>query len=199
MMVAGSDARTEIDVACIGITKTFKDFWMRPRVRAVDAVDLEVCRGQVYGLLGPNGSGKSTTIKMLLGLIRPTAGRIAVLGKRPDDVATKRLVARAERRQDVLALRDRRRENLIEHLLGTQRVDRFGAWRHAGPPEVRPASMSRRMKALAKFQCLVTVRGAMPSADAVCIRLRPATNRIQTTSAAMGCNLSRRSSDLMRP
>ncbi len=91
-MVSATESRPDIDVACIGVTKTFKDFWMRPRVRAVEAVDLEVRRGQVYGLLGPNGSGKSTTIKMLLGLIRPTSGRIAILGKRPDDVATKRFI-----------------------------------------------------------------------------------------------------------
>ena len=81
-----------VDIACVGVTKTFRDFWMRPRVRAVDGVTLEVRRGQVYGLLGPNGSGKSTTIKMLLGLLQPTAGRIAILGKRPTDVATKRLI-----------------------------------------------------------------------------------------------------------
>jgi ABC-2 type transport system ATP-binding protein len=81
-----------VDIACAGVTKVFKDFWMRPRVRAVEAVDLEVRRGQIYGLLGPNGSGKSTTIKMLLGLLQPTAGRIAVLGKRPKDVEIKRLI-----------------------------------------------------------------------------------------------------------
>ena len=79
-----------VDIACAGVTKTFRDFWMRPRVRAVENVDLEVYRGQIYGLLGPNGSGKSTTIKMLLGLLQPTSGRIAVLGKRPRDVAIKR-------------------------------------------------------------------------------------------------------------
>jgi ABC-2 type transport system ATP-binding protein len=56
----------------------------------VDGVDLEVRRGQVYGLLGPNGSGKSTTIKMLLGLLTPTAGRIAVMGKRPRHVDAKK-------------------------------------------------------------------------------------------------------------
>lgn len=81
-----------IDIACVGVTKTFRDFWMRPRVRAVENVDLEIRRGQVYGLLGPNGSGKSTTIKMLLGLLQPTAGRIAVLGKRPKDVDAKRMI-----------------------------------------------------------------------------------------------------------
>jgi ABC-2 type transport system ATP-binding protein len=81
-----------IDIKCVGLTKTFRDFWMRPRVKAVEGLDLEVRRGQVYGLLGPNGSGKSTTIKMLLGLLTPTKGRIAVLGRRPRDVATKKHV-----------------------------------------------------------------------------------------------------------
>lgn len=81
-----------IDIACAGVTKVFRDFWLRPRVRAVEDVDLRVGRGQVYGLLGPNGSGKSTTIKMLLGLLQPTAGRIAVLGKRPKDVDIKRSI-----------------------------------------------------------------------------------------------------------
>jgi len=81
-----------IDIKCVGLTKTFRDFWMRPRVKAVEGLDLEVRRGQVYGLLGPNGSGKSTTIKMLLGLLAPTKGRIAVLGRRPRDVATKKQV-----------------------------------------------------------------------------------------------------------
>lgn len=79
-----------IDIACAGVTKVFRDFWMRPRVRAVTDLDLEVHRGQIYGLLGPNGSGKSTTIKMLLGLLQPSSGRIAVLGKRPKDVDVKR-------------------------------------------------------------------------------------------------------------
>lgn len=82
----------EIDVKCVGLSKSFRDFWMRPRVRAVESLDLEIRRGEIYGLLGPNGSGKSTTIKMLLGLVAPTAGRIAVLGRRPRDVATKRHV-----------------------------------------------------------------------------------------------------------
>ncbi|MFM8415581.1 MAG: ABC transporter ATP-binding protein [Planctomycetota bacterium] len=81
-----------IDVKCVGVSKWFRDFWMRPRVRAVESLDLEIRRGQIFGLLGPNGSGKSTTIKMILGLISPTAGRIAVLGRRPRDVATKRQI-----------------------------------------------------------------------------------------------------------
>ena len=50
------------------VSKTFRDFWLRPTVEAVSGLDLEVHRGEVFGLLGPNGSGKSTTIKMMLGL-----------------------------------------------------------------------------------------------------------------------------------
>ena len=72
-----------------GVSKTFRDFWLRPRVKAVQDIDLTVRRGEVIGLLGPNGSGKTTTIKMLLGLLNPTSGQIAVLGKRPSDVALK--------------------------------------------------------------------------------------------------------------
>jgi len=79
-----------VDIKCVGLTKVFKDFWMRPRVTAVDNIELDVKRGEVFGLLGPNGSGKSTTIKMILGLLHPTAGRIAVFGKRPEDVANKK-------------------------------------------------------------------------------------------------------------
>ncbi|MDP6153158.1 MAG: ABC transporter ATP-binding protein [Phycisphaeraceae bacterium] len=77
-------------VQCTGVTKVFRDFWMRPRVRAVDGLEMSVRRGQVFGLLGPNGSGKSTTIKMILGLLRPTGGFIRVMGKRPEDVSVKR-------------------------------------------------------------------------------------------------------------
>jgi ABC-type multidrug transport system ATPase subunit len=58
-----------------GLTKRFR------RQVAVNAVDLAVPRGAVYGFLGPNGSGKTTTIRMLLGLIRPTAGSHALLGQ----------------------------------------------------------------------------------------------------------------------
>jgi ABC-2 type transport system ATP-binding protein len=72
-----------------GLTKVFKDFWGRPKARAVDQVDFEVRRGEVFGLLGPNGSGKSTTIKMLLGLLYPTKGHIEVFGHSPRHVATK--------------------------------------------------------------------------------------------------------------
>ena len=57
------------------------------RVMAVDGLDLSVRRGETYGLLGPNGAGKTTTIRMLLGLVRPDAGVIRVLGLPPGDPA----------------------------------------------------------------------------------------------------------------
>ena len=79
----------DVVVAVRGLTKVFKDFWGRPKARAVDNVDFEVRRGEVFGLLGPNGSGKSTTVKMLLGLLYPTKGHIEVFGHSPRHVATK--------------------------------------------------------------------------------------------------------------
>src|SRR5207248_3236190 len=77
----------ETIVAVRGLTKIFKDLWGRPKAKAVDNVDFEVRRGEVFGLLGPNGSGKSTTVKMLLGLLYPTKGHIEVFGHSPRHVA----------------------------------------------------------------------------------------------------------------
>jgi ABC-2 type transport system ATP-binding protein len=79
----------EVVVSVRGLTKVFKDFWNRPKARAVDNVDFEVRRGEVFGLLGPNGSGKSTTVKLLLGLLNPTRGHIEVFGHSPRHVQTK--------------------------------------------------------------------------------------------------------------
>ncbi len=81
--------RTLPVVQTAGLCKTFRDFWRRPRVEAVKDLDLEIKPGEVVGLLGPNGSGKTTTIKMLLGLLYPTRGRISVFGKPPTDVSVK--------------------------------------------------------------------------------------------------------------
>ncbi len=76
----------------VGLTKVFRDFWWRARVEAVKDLSLDIHRGEVFGLLGPNGSGKSTAIKMILGLLYPTRGRIAVFGKPPTDVLTKKRI-----------------------------------------------------------------------------------------------------------
>jgi ABC-2 type transport system ATP-binding protein len=69
------------------LTKVYRDFWGRQKVRALKGLDLEVHRGEVFGLLGPNGSGKTTTIKLLLGLLFPTEGEAFVFGKPASDVA----------------------------------------------------------------------------------------------------------------
>jgi ABC-2 type transport system ATP-binding protein len=76
-------------VEAVGLTKVFSDFWLRAKARAVDGIDFEIRPQEIFGLLGPNGSGKSTTIKMILGLLRPTGGRLVVLGRSPEDVRVK--------------------------------------------------------------------------------------------------------------
>ncbi|AKJ65582.1 ABC transporter ATP-binding protein [Kiritimatiella glycovorans] len=81
--------QSESVVRAAGLTRIFRDFWRRPKVRAVDDVSFEVRRGEVFGLLGPNGSGKTTAIKMILGLLHPTSGSLEVLGRPPRDVRAK--------------------------------------------------------------------------------------------------------------
>jgi ABC-2 type transport system ATP-binding protein len=76
-------------IQTIELTKVFRDLWHRVKVRAVWNLSFRVERGEVFGLLGPNGSGKTTTIKMLLGLLFPTRGRVAVLGRSPREVRVK--------------------------------------------------------------------------------------------------------------
>ena len=76
----------------VRLSKVYADFWGRPRVKALDRLTLDVRPGEVFGLLGPNGSGKSTTIKLLLGLLSPTAGDAFVFGRDPGDRAVKRRI-----------------------------------------------------------------------------------------------------------
>ncbi len=77
---------SDIVIETRSLTKVYRDFWGRQKVRALKALDLEVRRGEIFGLLGPNGSGKTTTIKLLLGLLFPTSGRALVFGKDASDV-----------------------------------------------------------------------------------------------------------------
>ena len=81
------DYDPNIVIEAQNLTKVYRDFWGRQKVRALNALDLEVRKGEIFGLLGPNGSGKSTTIKLLLGLLFPTGGRAIVLGQNATDVA----------------------------------------------------------------------------------------------------------------
>ncbi|MDR1144917.1 MAG: ABC transporter ATP-binding protein [Verrucomicrobiales bacterium] len=77
-------------VSAANLTKTFTLEWTRKRLLALDGLDLRVRRGEVFGLLGPNGSGKSTTLKLLLGLIRPTTGQARVFGQEAGSLASRR-------------------------------------------------------------------------------------------------------------
>jgi len=77
----------ETVVEARALSKVYRDFWGRPKVRALKGLDLEIKQGEIFGLLGPNGSGKTTTIKLLLGLLFPTDGRALVFGKDATDVA----------------------------------------------------------------------------------------------------------------
>ena len=79
-------------ISAVGLSKVFRDFWSRPKAKAVNDIDFEVYEGEVIGLLGPNGSGKSTTVKMILGLLYPTAGTLSVFGQSPRAVETKQQV-----------------------------------------------------------------------------------------------------------
>src|SRR5688500_4497571 len=83
MIAPNTDAAVQTE----HLTKVYRDFWGRDKVRALDDLNLTINRGEVFGLLGPNGSGKSTTIKLLLGLIFATRGRASVLGHPAGDTS----------------------------------------------------------------------------------------------------------------
>ncbi len=72
------------------LKKVYRDFWNRPKVVAVDGLDLSVRRGEIFGILGPNGSGKTTTLKLLLGLIFPSSGSIKIMGVSPENMECKK-------------------------------------------------------------------------------------------------------------
>ena len=82
----------QLVVEAVGLTKVFKDFWMRTKAKAVDSVDFEIHPNEIFGLLGPNGSGKSTIIKMILGLLHKTRGRLLVFGRSPNGVSIKKRI-----------------------------------------------------------------------------------------------------------
>ncbi len=72
-----------------GLTKEYRSGFWRTRVRVLHDLNLEVYQGEIFGYLGPNGAGKTTTLKLLMGLIYPTAGRASILGRDVQDVAVK--------------------------------------------------------------------------------------------------------------
>lgn len=80
-------SQSESVIEIRNLSKVYRDFWGRPKVRALNALSLDVRKGEVFGLLGPNGSGKTTTLKLLLGLLFPTEGEVTILGKSAADVS----------------------------------------------------------------------------------------------------------------
>jgi ABC-2 type transport system ATP-binding protein len=73
------------------LTKDYLVGFWRPRpYRALDGLSMTVEEGEVFGFLGPNGAGKSTTLKLLMGLIRPTAGSMRILGRPIEDLDVRR-------------------------------------------------------------------------------------------------------------
>ncbi len=78
---SGPSTSAEVVIETRNLSKVYRDFWGRKKVAALKSLDIEVRRGEIFGLLGPNGSGKSTTIKLILGLLFPTSGRVLVFDK----------------------------------------------------------------------------------------------------------------------
>jgi ABC-2 type transport system ATP-binding protein len=86
-MTVDSRSIGEVVVEARNLAKTYRDFWGRSKKVALKPLDLEIRRGEIFGLLGPNGSGKTTTMKLLLGLIFPTSGEAFVFGREATDVS----------------------------------------------------------------------------------------------------------------
>jgi len=74
-------AKSDVVVETRKLTKIYRDFWGRQKKVALRALNLQINRGEIFGLLGPNGSGKTTTIKLLLGLLFPTEGEAYIFGQ----------------------------------------------------------------------------------------------------------------------
>jgi ABC-2 type transport system ATP-binding protein len=113
-----------IVISARGLSKEFRDFWFRPKARAVQDFDFDLNRGEVLGLLGPNGSGKSTTVKMILGLLYPTAGVLRIFDHHPSDVRTKRRIGYLPEES-----------YLYKYLTATETLDFFGALFDIPAPE----------------------------------------------------------------
>lgn len=86
--MASSDTVPAVEIS--RLTKDFRIGVRGVKLRAVDDVSFSVAPGEIFGLLGPNGSGKSTTLKIMLGLFRPTSGTCRLFGRESTDAAARR-------------------------------------------------------------------------------------------------------------
>jgi ABC-2 type transport system ATP-binding protein len=110
----------------IELTKVYRDFWGRERVKALDSLNLEVRQGEVFGLLGPNGSGKTTTVRLVLGLLFPSRGAVRLFGRAPQRVDIKRRVGYMPEES-----------HLYPYLSAEETLDFFGRLFHIARPERR--------------------------------------------------------------
>jgi ABC-2 type transport system ATP-binding protein len=82
----------EVAIRARGLSKLYRNPWTLKVISGIEPLDLDVARGEVIGLLGPNGAGKTTTLKLLTGLIKPTAGHAWLLGESFDRPESRRLL-----------------------------------------------------------------------------------------------------------
>ena len=89
-MTATTGDTAEVVIDIVDLTKDYEvGFLKKRKVRALNQLNLEVCRGEIFGFLGPNGAGKTTTLKLLMRLIYPTQGSARILGHSIEDVSTR--------------------------------------------------------------------------------------------------------------
>jgi ABC-2 type transport system ATP-binding protein len=82
----------DIIIQTKGLSKVYRPPFAREGKTALSDLNIDVRRGEIFGLVGPNGSGKTTTLKLLLGLIKPTSGEVMIFGRGPRDVAVKQRI-----------------------------------------------------------------------------------------------------------
>ena len=87
-----SSGAGEIIIQTENLRKVYRPPFSREGKTALHELTIDVRQGEIFGLVGPNGSGKTTTLKLLLGLIKPTAGNVSVFGRGPNDVAVKKRI-----------------------------------------------------------------------------------------------------------
>ena len=139
------------------LSKVYRDFWGRQKVRALKALDLEVQPGEVFGLLGPNGSGKTTTIKLLLGLLFPTEGQALVFGKEATDVSKNERIGYLPEESYLYKLSECRRDSrLLREASSTCPPEVSG---RSGSGRIDQAGRARRISPSASVSSRNTPRG----------------------------------------